>query len=75
MGVNWACSLIGFVALVIAPAPFFFYKFGWKLRQKSRFAPCLDVGMRDRVKREEEGRKAATRGEGDVGGEKAHERV
>ncbi|TNY19034.1 major facilitator superfamily domain-containing protein [Rhodotorula diobovata] len=75
MGVNWACSLIGFVALVIAPAPFFFYKFGWKLRQKSRFAPCLDVGMRDRVKREEEERKAATRGEGDVGGEKAHERV
>ncbi|KPV73417.1 uncharacterized protein RHOBADRAFT_29141 [Rhodotorula graminis WP1] len=72
LGVGWACSVIGFVALAIAPAPFVFYKYGWRLRQKSRFAPCLDVGMRDRVKREEEERKA---GKGEGGGEKARERV
>ncbi|GAA5844249.1 hypothetical protein JCM9279_001738 [Rhodotorula babjevae] len=72
LGVGWACSVIGFVALAIAPAPFIFYKYGWKLRQKSRFAPCLDVPMRDRVKREEEERKA---GKGENGGEKAHERA
>lgn len=57
MGVNWACSLLGFVALACAPAPFLFYKYGWRLRQKSQFAPCLDIGLREQVEREERERK------------------
>ncbi|BGP35356.1 hypothetical protein JCM10296v2_007192 [Rhodotorula toruloides] len=56
LGVGWACSLFGFVALAISPSPFLFYKYGWKLRQRSRFAPCLDVGLREQVKREEQER-------------------
>lgn len=56
LGVGWACSVFGFVALAISPSPFLFYKYGWKLRQHSRFAPCLDVGLREQVKREEQER-------------------
>ncbi|GAA5905253.1 hypothetical protein JCM6882_003727 [Rhodosporidiobolus microsporus] len=52
LGVNWACSLLGFVALAIAPSPFLFHRYGWRLRQRSRFAPCLDIGMRETVERE-----------------------
>ncbi|GAA5820851.1 hypothetical protein JCM11251_001844 [Rhodosporidiobolus azoricus] len=52
LGVNWACSLLGFVALAIAPSPLLFYRYGWRLRQKSKFAPCLDIGMREKVERE-----------------------
>lgn len=52
LGVNWACTLIGCIALLIAPAPFIFYKFGAKIRGSSKFAPCLDIGMKERVERE-----------------------
>ncbi|BGP43462.1 hypothetical protein JCM10449v2_007497 [Rhodotorula kratochvilovae] len=79
LGVNWACSLIGFVAILTAPAPFIFYRYGWRLREKSRFAPCLDVGLREQVAREEAEREAergrTERDEEKVGGEKALERV
>lgn len=40
LGINWACSLIGFCALALAPSPFLFYKFGPWLRSKSKFSPC-----------------------------------
>ncbi|KAF8980584.1 MFS polyamine transporter [Cyathus striatus] len=43
MGVNWACTLIGLVALLFAPSPFLFYKYGPIIRQKSKFAPCIDL--------------------------------
>ncbi len=41
MGVNWACTLIGCVSLALAPSPFLFYKFGPRIRARSRFAPCF----------------------------------
>ncbi|GAA6034746.1 hypothetical protein JCM8097_001149 [Rhodosporidiobolus ruineniae] len=53
LGVNWACSLLGFVALALSPSPLLFYRYGSWLRQKSRFAPCLDLAMKERVEREE----------------------
>ncbi|KAL1938779.1 hypothetical protein VTO73DRAFT_11382 [Trametes versicolor] len=43
LGINWACTLIGFCALLLAPSPFLFYKYGAWIRQKSRFSPCLDL--------------------------------
>ncbi len=41
MGVNWACTLIGLVALLFLPSPFLFYKYGPLIREKSLFAPCI----------------------------------
>jgi DHA1 family multidrug resistance protein-like MFS transporter len=39
MGIQWAATLLGCVALVLAPIPFIFYKFGYKIRAKSAYAP------------------------------------
>jgi hypothetical protein len=41
MGVNWACTLIGGIAFFLAPMPFVFFKYGPRIRQKSKFAPCV----------------------------------
>ncbi|GAA5993231.1 hypothetical protein JCM10908_004521 [Rhodotorula pacifica] len=53
LGIGWGCTVFGIIGAVIAPSPFLFYKYGWRLRQKSRFAPCLDVGLREQVFEEE----------------------
>lgn len=37
LGVGWATSLLGFCALAMAPIPWLFWKFGAKLRAKSRY--------------------------------------
>lgn len=42
LGVGGAGSLIGGVAIVLAPIPFVFYKYGKTIRQKSRFAPTRE---------------------------------
>jgi DHA1 family multidrug resistance protein-like MFS transporter len=39
MGVNWAGTLLGCVALVLVPIPVLFYYYGHKLRERSAFAP------------------------------------
>ncbi|KAF4461434.1 fluconazole resistance [Fusarium albosuccineum] len=39
MGIQWAATLLGCVAVVLAPIPFIFYKYGAKIRQKSNYAP------------------------------------
>lgn len=39
MGVNWAGTLLGCVAVLLVPIPVIFYKYGAKIRQKSKFAP------------------------------------
>ncbi|KAL8942855.1 MAG: hypothetical protein Q9211_001218 [Gyalolechia sp. 1 TL-2023] len=41
MGVNWAGSLLGFVALALVPIPVVFYKFGPRIRARSKFAPTM----------------------------------
>jgi MFS transporter, DHA1 family, multidrug resistance protein len=41
LGINWASTLIGLIALVFAPSPFLFYKFGPAIRRRSKFAPCI----------------------------------
>lgn len=43
LGVQWAATLLGCVAAVLIPIPIFFYIYGKRLRQKSKFAPVIDV--------------------------------
>jgi DHA1 family multidrug resistance protein-like MFS transporter len=52
MGIQWASTLIGAVAVVLAPMPVFFYLYGKKIRAKSKFAPAPDI-MQDRRRDEE----------------------
>lgn len=39
LGVGGGGSLVGGVAIVLAPIPFIFYKYGERIRRRSRFAP------------------------------------
>jgi DHA1 family multidrug resistance protein-like MFS transporter len=41
LGVNWAGTLLGCVALLLVPIPIIFYKYGAQIRKKSKFAPSL----------------------------------
>ncbi|KAL1978029.1 hypothetical protein VTN31DRAFT_888 [Thermomyces dupontii] len=42
LGVNWAGTLLGCVASVMAPIPIAFYLYGPKIRARSRFAPTFE---------------------------------
>lgn len=44
MGIQWASTLLGCVALVLAPIPFIFYFYGGKIRAKSAYAPTFSAG-------------------------------
>jgi hypothetical protein len=51
-GVNWAGTLIAFLALACAPMPFVFFKFGRTIRLKSpysREADAMGQKMRERA--------------------------
>ena len=41
LGINWAGTLLGCVAVVLVPIPVIFYKYGAKIRAKSKFAPTF----------------------------------
>ena len=41
IGVNWAGTLLGCVAVVMIPIPIFFYTHGRKIRAKSKYAPIM----------------------------------
>lgn len=43
LGVQWAGTLLGCVALICVPMPVLFYLKGAKIRAKSRFAPTFPV--------------------------------
>lgn len=45
LGTQWASSIPAFLALVFAPLPFVFLKFGAKLRANSKFANEAKVQM------------------------------
>ncbi|KAF2436537.1 MFS general substrate transporter [Tothia fuscella] len=38
LGLNWGNSLLGFIALALVPLPFFFWKYGERIRTSKRFA-------------------------------------
>lgn len=37
LGIEWASSLLGFLALALLPIPWVFFKFGSSLRAKSQY--------------------------------------
>lgn len=39
LGLPWAPSLLGFVAVALFPVPIFFYTYGGRIRKLSRFSP------------------------------------
>jgi hypothetical protein len=41
LGVNWACSILGFLCFTMAIIPFVFYKYGSLLREKSKFCQYI----------------------------------
>lgn len=43
MGVQWAGTLLGCVALACVPMPVYFYLRGGKIREKSHFAPTFPL--------------------------------
>ncbi|KAH9944642.1 MFS general substrate transporter [Amylocystis lapponica] len=43
LGIQWACTLIGLLGLLLAPMPFLFYKYGARLRSNSKYAPSTDL--------------------------------
>ena len=38
LGIHWASSVPGFLALACVPAPFLFYKYGEAIRMKCKYA-------------------------------------
>ncbi|KZV67553.1 MFS polyamine transporter [Peniophora sp. CONT] len=62
MGIQWASTLIGVVALVLAPIPFLFYKYGARIRASSKFAPGVDLKIAAEIAEE----KASAEKFGDV---------
>ena len=45
LGVDWAGSLLGFLAVAFLPIPFLFYIYGERLRKHSSYAPT-DFGAK-----------------------------
>jgi multidrug resistance protein len=52
LGVNWASTLIGGVALMLLPMPFLFYKYGPRIRAKSQFSPSKDLEIAKEIEAE-----------------------
>ncbi|KAK2462833.1 hypothetical protein APHAL10511_005145 [Amanita phalloides] len=50
--INWAATLVGSIALLFAPSPFLLYRYGAKIRQKSQFAPCIDLKIAEELEAE-----------------------
>jgi DHA1 family multidrug resistance protein-like MFS transporter len=54
IGIEWGMTLLGCVAALFIPMPFVLYRFGKKIRAKSKFAPSPDIAQDKR--RDEEAR-------------------
>ncbi len=55
LGVNWAGTLLGCVALILVPIPVVFWRYGAKIRAKSNFAPTAKAQPMPVVVDEEDG--------------------
>lgn len=55
MGVNWACTLLGLVSVILCPIPVVFYKFGAQIRGNSEFTPGFDLKVAAKLKEKEAG--------------------
>jgi hypothetical protein len=47
LGIQWASTLVGCLAVLCIPIPICFLLFGKKLRQKSKFAPTMKPVKKD----------------------------
>lgn len=64
LGVGGGGSLIGGVAVLLAPIPFIFYKYGEPIRKRSKFAPTPEKdGVQQELPREQ---RTETESESDV---------
>ncbi|KAH7055834.1 major facilitator superfamily domain-containing protein [Macrophomina phaseolina] len=52
LGVDWACSLLGFIMLLLCAIPFVFWRYGDKIRANSAF--CSELKERSKTPEEEE---------------------
>ena len=41
LGTQWATSVLGFAVIAMIPIPFAFYKYGPRVRERSKFAQVL----------------------------------
>ncbi|KAK7052563.1 MFS general substrate transporter [Favolaschia claudopus] len=57
VGVNFAATILGLVGLLLLPSPFLFYKYGARIRAKSKFAPGLDLKIAATLAAEAEAQK------------------
>lgn len=55
LGVNWASTLLGCVALVLVPIPVVFWRYGARIRTRSKFAPTAKAQPAPVVAEEEDG--------------------
>jgi len=46
MGIQWAATLLGCVAMALVPLPIIFYLKGAKIREKSKFAPTFPMATK-----------------------------
>ncbi|KAE9406080.1 MFS general substrate transporter [Gymnopus androsaceus JB14] len=53
LGIGWASTFIAAVCLVLMPIPFLFFKYGARIRSKSKFAPCLDLKIAKQIQEQE----------------------
>jgi DHA1 family multidrug resistance protein-like MFS transporter len=53
LGVNWAGTLLGCVAMALVPIPILFYIYGAKIRERSAFAPSRPFGVEQPVVEDE----------------------
>lgn len=65
MGIQWAATLLGCVAIALAPIPFIFHYYGARIRQKSAYAPTapprapVPADTEDETPTEKDGNEAA----------------
>ena len=61
LGIQWACSLLGFLCVGFCVMPFVFLRYGHKIRAKSKFCQELAEKRRIQDEREERRRRRQTR--------------
>lgn len=61
LGIHWASSVPGFLALLCLPLPFLFYKYGTAIREKCKYAAEADAFMQ-RLRAQQGAKEARQRG-------------
>ncbi|KAB8339267.1 hypothetical protein FH972_022200 [Carpinus fangiana] len=75
MGIEWAATLLGCVALLLVPLPVIFLLYGKRIRARSKFAPAPDLikEKKEREMRDEEAARGAEASSSDPGSGEAPE--